>query len=418
MDAIAPLLDTRTVLRFSTAGSVDDGKSTLIGRLLYDAKALCQDQIEQVERSSLRRGLVAPDLSLITDGLIAEREQGITIDVAYRYFATPNRKYIIADTPGHEQYTRNMVTGASTSDLTIVLVDATRGVQVQSRRHAAIASLLGVPHLVVAINKMDRVDWSETRFRTICDELSERLKDLSFARVEFVPVSALTGDNITTNSPNMPWYSGAPLLSILEMSRVTRPADQALRMPVQWVCRPDGAGHHERIYMGRIEAGELAVGDIITISPSGQSARVSDIRIGATHLNRASAPRSVGVTLDRDIDIARGDIFSHAEVAATSQLRAKIAWLDATAQSAGNRYWLKAGAQTARAVVTAVHSRLNIETLAQEPANNLVVNDLGEVSLRLQTPLALDPYRVCRATGSFILIDETTHRTVAGGMVI
>jgi sulfate adenylyltransferase large subunit len=405
------------VLRFATAGSVDDGKSTLIGRLLYDAQGLCEDQLAQVAQSSLRRGLAAPDLSLITDGLIAEREQGITIDVAYRYFATPKRKFIIADTPGHEQYTRNMVTGASTADLVIVLVDATRGVQTQSRRHAAIASLLGVPHLVVAINKMDRVDWSQARFESLKSDFAKVLAGLAFARIDYVPLAALTGDNVTSPSPAMPWYAGAPLLQLLEESRVARPKSGRLRLPVQWVRRPEGTHQHERIYMGRIESGRLAVGDEITLAPSGGRAKVLAIRLGEVLLNEAEAPRSIGVVLDRDIDVARGDIITHEHMPTATSVRAQLAWMDSEALTVGKRYALKAGTRTVRAVVATLHSRFNINTLQHEATPTLAINDIGDIELRLQAPIALDSYREARATGSFILIDETTHRTVGAGMV-
>jgi sulfate adenylyltransferase subunit 1 len=420
VDTITPITPSQAVLRFCTAGSVDDGKSTLIGRLLYDARALCEDQLEQVAQSSERRGLAAPDLSLITDGLMAEREQGITIDVAYRYFATPSRKYIIADTPGHEQYTRNMVTGASTSDLIIVLIDATRGVQTQSRRHAAIGSLLGVPHLVVAINKMDRVDWSRDRFEAIRAEFAGALSGLAFERIDFAPISALTGDNITAPSANMAWHAGPSLLTLLEQSRVQSPTGLPLRLPVQWVCRPEGVAQHERIYMGRIEAGQLEVGDSIVVAPSGARAVVTSIRLGEVQLTRACAPRSVGVTLDRDIDIARGDLITLAPtpVRGKQAVAARIAWFDAEPLAPGKRYTLKAGTRSVRAIAGAVKSRLNVNTWAHEAANTLALNDIGEIDLKLQSPMALDSYAQVRATGSFILIDETTNRTVAAGMVI
>jgi sulfate adenylyltransferase subunit 1 len=406
------------LLRFSTAGSVDDGKSTLIGRLLHDSKGIFEDQLQAVARTSERRGLAGPDLALLTDGLIAEREQGITIDVAYRYFATPKRKFIIADTPGHEQYTRNMVTGASTADLTIVLVDAVRGLQLQSRRHAVIASLLRIPHLIVAINKMDAVGYSEARYTELVQSFQPFIAALGFARSDFIPLAALQGDNVVRASERMPWYGGPALIDLLESSRC--PVHAApLRFPVQWVSLPSVPGAYHRGYMGRIESGSVRVGDAITIAPQGAQAKVRAIVTFDGEREKAAVPDSVTLLLDREIDVSRGDVITSesAPASVVREFNATLAWMDAQALTANSRWLLKAGTQTTRAHVLALTSRLDVVNLAQEPQPPaLALNDIGDVRLKLATPIAIDDYVAARATGGFILIDEATNRTVAAGL--
>jgi bifunctional enzyme CysN/CysC/sulfate adenylyltransferase subunit 1 len=414
------------LLRFNTCGSVDDGKSTLIGRLLYDSKSLMEDQIEALERSADITGGGQINLANLTDGLRAEREQGITIDVAYRYFATPHRKFIIADTPGHVQYTRNMVTGASTANLSIILIDARQGVIEQSRRHAIIASLLRIPHLVVAINKMDLVDWSEERFLEIKDQFEEFLPRLDIKDVKFIPVSALNGDNIVTASEHTPWYPGPTLLGHLETVHIASDWNLAnFRMPVQWVNRPnsptDQALHDFRGLSGQISGGVVRVGQKVMVLPSGFSSTIKQIWTLDGPLEEAFSPQSVTLVLEHDLDISRGDVIVDAEdlPGSSSELHAKICWMNPRPLTPGKQYLLKHTTQTVKAAVTAIEHRINISTLDKEDGiAELAMNDLGEIRLKTAKPLIYDGYATNRLTGSFILIEPGTNATVAAGMLL
>ena len=414
------------LLRFNTCGSVDDGKSTLIGRLLYDSKSLMEDQIEALERSADITGGGQINLANLTDGLRAEREQGITIDVAYRYFATPHRKFIIADTPGHVQYTRNMVTGASTANLSIILIDARQGVIEQSRRHAIIASLLRIPHLVVAINKMDLVGWSEERFLEIKDQFEEFLPRLDIKDVKFIPVSALNGDNIVTASANTPWYPGPTLLGHLETVHIASDWNLSnFRMPVQWVNRPnnptDQALHDFRGLSGQISGGVVRVGQKVMVLPSGFSSTIKQIWTLDGPLEEAFSPQSVTLVLEHDLDISRGDVIVDAEdlPGSSSELHAKICWMNPRPLTPGKQYLLKHTTQTVKAAITAIEHRINISTLDKEDGiTELAMNDLGEVRLKTAKPLIYDGYATNRLTGSFILIEPGTNATVAAGMLL
>ncbi|MGB6744053.1 MAG: sulfate adenylyltransferase subunit CysN [Terracidiphilus sp.] len=411
----------KDLLRFSTAGSVDDGKSTLIGRLLYDTQSVYEDQVKSIEG----KGTTAPgqiDFALLTDGLRAEREQGITIDVAYRYFSTPKRKFIIADTPGHEQYTRNMATGASTADAAIVLIDASKGVLIQSRRHAYIASLLRVRHVLVAVNKMDLIDYDEAAFRAIEADFTAVLDQIAAdtgtpVNALFVPVSALKGDNIVHGSNTMPWYVGPSLLELLESlpsAQETRTAP--FRFPVQRVLRPD---HTFRGFAGQIASGTVRAGDEITVLPSNRSAKVERIVTWDGDLDEAIAPLSVTLVLDRELDISRGDLIVGVEAQATVARSAKAAmvWMDQRPLDLSRRYLLKHTSHTVPVFLSSVDYRTDLTTLARQPAQALEMNDIGAVSLNLLRPIALDIYRENRSTGAFILIDPETNATVAAGMV-
>ena len=415
MIAQAPLL------RLATSGSVDDGKSTLIGRLLFDSKQVLADQLEQVELASQRRGDGYVNLALLTDGLRAEREQGITIDVAYRYFQTARRKFIIADTPGHVQYTRNMVTGASTADLSIVLVDVRAGVVEQSKRHAYIASLLRIPHLVVAVNKMDLVGFDESAFDRIADEFRAFAASLDFAEITFVPVSALDGDNVVDRSGRTPWYAGPSLLEHLETVEVAgdRNLDE-LRLPVQWVIRPQSPDHHDyRGYAGRLSSGLLAPGDEVVVLPSGQQTRIAAVDGPDGALEQAFAPMSVTVRLEDELDVSRGDLIADVDSAPepVRELTADVCWMAGAPLATGGRYALKHTTRTVRAVVDQIASRVDVHTLQSEPAERLELNDIGRVRLRLGAPLTVDSYARNRDNGSFILIDEASGDTVGAGMV-
>jgi sulfate adenylyltransferase large subunit len=409
------------LLRIATAGSVDDGKSTLIGRLLLDAKAVLADQLAHVEEASRRKGADAPDLALLTDGLRAEREQGITIDVAYRYFATPRRRFIVADTPGHVQYTRNMVTGASTADVAIVLVDARKGVIEQTRRHASIASLLRVPHLVVAVNKMDLVDWDEEVFDRIVREFAgvrERLPGV--ADVTFLPLSALHGDNVVQRSGATPWYDGPPLLEHLETVELSaeHAGGGSLRLPVQLVLR-DRATEF-RGYAGQVAGGAVRPGDEVVVLPAGSRTTVASVRMLDDELAEAVAPLSVTVTLTDDVDVGRGDLLAPPDdpPQVTRRLEAELCWMADAPLRPRARLLLKHTTVTVPVVVDALEARLDLETLDAEPGPaELVLNDLGRVRLRTARPLAVDSYRSNRTTGAFILVDEATNDTVAAGMV-
>jgi len=411
------------LLRFSTAGSVDDGKSTLIGRLLYDSKGIFEDQLAAIEKTSRRRGYAQVDLALLTDGLRAEREQGITIDVAYRYFATPRRKFIIADTPGHIQYTRNMVTGASTSDLAIVLIDARNGVLEQSRRHAFIASLLGIPHLVVAVNKMDLVAYSEEVFERIQAEFSGWAAKLDVHDIQFIPISALHGDNVVQRSVSMPWYQGPSLLYHLE--HVYTASDRNLidaRFPVQWVIRPQTDEHHDfRGYAGQIAAGVFKKGDTVVILPSGKKSRIKSISTADGELESAAPPLSVVIQLEDDVDVSRGDMLCrpHNQPTVAQEIEAMVCWMSDTPLKLGSRYWLKHTTRTVRAVVDDLRYRIDVNSLhREEGADQLVLNEIGRVRLRASAPLMADEYRDSRTTGGFILIDEATSDTVGAGMIV
>jgi len=405
------------VLRFLTAGSVDDGKSTLIGRLLYDTKAILADQLAAIERSSQRRGQ-ALDLSLLTDGLVAEREQGITIDVAYRYFATALRKFIIADAPGHEQYTRNMVTAASTAQLAILLVDARHGVVTQTRRHAALAHLLGIPHLVLAVNKMDLVGYSAEVFAGIVGDFLGFAQRSGIADLRFVPISALEGDMVVDRGHRLGWYEGPTLLQILETVDVPQTLSSApFRFPVQYVARPAAA--QPRGYMGRIESGSIGVGDEVKVLPSGWITRVRDLRTLAGSQPIAGLHAPVTLVLAEDLDVSRGDLIVRADdaLAARRHANASVCWLGDEALDPGRRYLLRHTTREVRARVDRIDHRWNVSTQKRESAPAaLAMNDIGEIALSLAQPVFADRYADNRATGSFILIDEASNNTVAAGM--
>jgi sulfate adenylyltransferase large subunit len=411
----------RGLLRFTTAGSVDDGKSTLIGRLLVDSRQVADDQLEQLRAASRRRhGDDDLDLALLTDGLRAEREQGITIDVAYRYFAT-QRRFIIADVPGHREYTRNMVTGASTADLSIVLVDVHRGVVEQSRRHAYISSLLGIPHLVVAVNKMDLVGYDRGAFDAVVAEFEQFSSSLPEADRHFIPLSALKGDNVVFPSQRMPWYQGATLLEHLEQVelRHDHPERVAPRFPVQWIVRPSNGGY--RSYAGQLASGLLRAGEEVMLAPSGRRTRIARIETYEGPLEEAVAPQSISLVLEDDLDVARGDLICRAEDPPTvaSTLDADVCWMSAHPLEAGSRYLIKHTTRTVPAVVEEIIHGVDIHTLRPEPDTaSLELNDIGRVRLRATAPLAFDPYQVNRSTGSFILIDEASNDTAGAGMVV
>ncbi|MGW0431552.1 sulfate adenylyltransferase subunit CysN [Micromonospora sp. NPDC003197] len=423
---IGPVPESQTMdlLRFATAGSVDDGKSTLIGRLLYDTKSLFTDQLAAVEAVSAARGDEYTNLALLTDGLRAEREQGITIDVAYRYFATPRRKFIIADTPGHIQYTRNMVTGASTADLALILVDARKGLVEQSRRHAFLCSLLRVPHLVLCVNKMDLVDWSQEVFERIADEFTAFAAKLDVPDLTVVPISALRGDNIVRRSENMPWYEGPSLLHHLE--RVHIASDRNLvdvRFPVQYVIRPQSTTVTDyRGYAGQVASGVLKPGDEVMVLPSGFTSRIASIDTADGPIEQAFPPMSVTVRLTDEIDISRGDLICrpHNAPAVSQDIEAMICWMDESRPlRVGAKYAIKHTTRSARAVVRGLHYRLDVNSLHRdEAATELTLNEIGRVRLRTTVPLLADEYRRNRTTGGFIVIDESSNRTVGAGMII
>jgi sulfate adenylyltransferase large subunit len=422
---------TLDLLRFTTAGSVDDGKSTLIGRLLYDTKQVFEDQLEHVAQASERRGGEGVlDLALLTDGLRAEREQGITIDVAYRYFATAKRRFIIADCPGHQQYTRNMVTGASTADLSVILLDARKGVLEQSKRHAFISALLGIPHLVVAVNKMDLVDHSQERFEELVAEFggfAQKLHGIGTGTgmgrdIAYIPMSALNGDNVVDRSPTMGWYDGPTLLELLEQVEVAydHPDDRPARFPVQWVIRP-AQGSDYRGYAGQMASGALRVGEEIVVLPAGRRTRIAAIDTYDGELEEAPAPMSVTLRLSEELDISRGETICRAEQAPTvaRELEADVCWMSEQPLRAGGRYLIKHTTRNASAIVDGLRDRVDVHTLerATEPPAELELNDIGRVRLRTGTPLVFDPYQRNRRTGSFILIDEASNETVGAGMI-
>ncbi|QYM78038.1 sulfate adenylyltransferase [Horticoccus luteus] len=415
------------ILRFNTCGSVDDGKSTLIGRLLYDSKSLMEDQIEALERSADITGGGQINLANLTDGLRAEREQGITIDVAYRYFATPRRKFIIADTPGHVQYTRNMVTGASTANLSIVLVDARTGVIEQSRRHSCLASLLRIPHLVVAVNKMDLVGWSEERFREIRDDFEKFLPRLDIKDVKFIPISALNGDNVVSPSPHTPWHVGPPLLGHLETVHIASDWNlSGFRFPVQWVNRPHSPSnprlHDFRGLSGQIAGGVVRRGQKVLVLPAGITTSIKQIWTYDGPVDEAFCPQSVTLVLEHDLDVSRGNMIVGLDdfmPGAGSNLHAKICWMHPRPLQRGKKYLLKHTTNTVQAVVSEIENRIDITTLEPRSAPaELALNDIGEIRLRTAKPLFYDGYATNRLTGSFILIEQGTNATVAAGMLL
>jgi sulfate adenylyltransferase subunit 1 len=419
---VTPAVEQAHLLRVATAGSVDDGKSTLIGRLLYDAKAVLADQLTAVQDASRRRGYPDADLALLVDGLRAEREQGITIDVAYRYFATARRSFVLADTPGHVQYTRNMVTGASTADVAVVLVDARAGLVEQSRRHATIAALLGVGHLVLAVNKMDLVGWSEDVFDGILADFAGLAERRGVRSWSAVPISALLGDNVVDRSANTAWYAGPPLLDLLETLPVPTGADPALgwRFPVQLVARPRTAAHPDyRGYSGRVAAGTVRAGDAVTVLPAGATTTVAGIDTYDGPLDEAAAGRSVVLRLADDLDISRGDVLTGAgdppEV--TREITATMCWLAEEPLTAGSGWRLRQATRDVRAVVTEVTSVLDVTTGESRPAGSLALNDIGTVRLRTAEPLVVDPYVASRRTGGLLLVDELTGASAGAGMV-
>ncbi len=420
---------TLDLLRFTTAGSVDDGKSTLIGRLLYDSKQVFEDQLAQVAQASERRGGEGTlDLALLTDGLRAEREQGITIDVAYRYFATVRRRFIIADCPGHRQYTRNMVTGASTADVAVVLIDARKGVLEQSKRHAFISSLLGIPKLVVAVNKMDLVEYSQERFDEVVAEFEGfapilRRDGRRAGRqyeIKYMPISALNGDNVVAPSQAMDWYGGPPLLELLEQVEVAydHPHERPARFPVQWVIRPNESDY--RGYSGQLASGALRVGDEVMVLPAGARTRIAGIETYDGVMEEAMAPTSLTLLLEDELDVSRGELICHPDEAPTvaRELQADVCWMAEQPLRTGSRYVLKHTSRAATAVVEEIEDVVDVHTLERDaPPQQLELNDIGRVRLRTSTPLAFDPYTSNRRTGSFILIDESSNGTVGAGMI-
>ncbi len=410
------------LLRFLTCGSVDDGKSTLIGRLLLDTRSILADTLHAIERTSRRRGLDTVDLSLLTDGLQAEREQGITIDVAYRYFSTGARKYIIADAPGHEQYTRNMVTAASTANLAVILVDARKGVLTQTRRHSYIAHLVGIPHLVIAVNKMDLVGWSKEVFERIQEDYRDFSGKLAIGDVRFIPISALAGDMVVERGENLPWYNGPTFLQILEGAPAAHTEGaERFRFPVQWVCRPQTLEHHDfRGYAGRVESGEIAVGDDVQVLPSGRTTRVKEIRLGDAVIREAVSEQSVTLVLDDEIDISRGDMLVKPSETprVTKKIEAMVCWLGEAPLSRNRKYVIRHTTRETKAAVGEIAYRVDVNALVQAPSEGLAMNDIGRVSFRLAHPIAADPYVENRAAGAFIVIDETTNDTVGAGMIL
>ncbi|WP_420106146.1 sulfate adenylyltransferase subunit 1 [Herbaspirillum huttiense] len=421
----------RGLLRFITAGSVDDGKSTLIGRLLFDSKGIFADQLDAISRAKHKRTVGdTVDLSLLTDGLEAEREQGITIDVAYRYFATPKRKFIIADTPGHEQYTRNMVTGASTADAVIILVDVSKvklgedgsvELLTQTKRHSTIAHLLQIQHVIVAVNKMDLVDYDQTVYDRIVGAYQQFAQQLGLKDVHAIPLSALAGDNVVEASARMPWYQGPTLITLLESLSVDEDAhEEAFRFPVQLVARHNGHEANDfRGYMGRIEAGKVAKGDKLVVLPSGQSATVKDIQTLDGSLESATAGQSVTILLDEYLDISRGDLLAAEAQPSTilKTINADVCWLSEEPLDLRRKYWLKHTTKQVAARVAKVDTLLDINTQERRPADTLKLNDIARISVNVQQPIAADAYQDIRATGAFILIDEVSHQTVAAGMI-
>jgi sulfate adenylyltransferase subunit 1 len=416
-------IDKNQLLRFTTAGSVDDGKSTLIGRLLYDSKSIFEDQIEAVENSSKKKGHEGVDLAMFTDGLKDEREQGITIDVAYRYFTTPKRKFIIADTPGHIQYTRNMVTGASTANAAIILIDARHGVIEQTKRHTFIASLLQIPHIIVCINKMDLVEYKQETYENIIAQFEEFSSKLMIKDVRFIPISALFGDNVVNRSKNMDWYQGAPLLHELETLHISSDINKIdTRFPVQTVLRPQLEGFIDyRGYAGRLASGIVRKGDEVSVLPSGFTSRIKSIHAGDKEIEEAFAPMSIAVTLEDDIDISRGDMLvkKNNQPEPSQDIEAMICWLNNDAAKPRAKYTLMHTSNEQKALIKEVVYKIDINTYDRNNEDkDLKMNDIGRVKIRTTKPLMKDDYRENRITGSIILIDESTNETVAAGMII
>jgi sulfate adenylyltransferase subunit 1 len=416
-------IDNNQLLRFTTAGSVDDGKSTLIGRLLYDSKAIFEDQLEAVTTTSKRKGHKGIDLALFTDGLRDEREQGITIDVAYRYFTTPKRKFIIADTPGHIQYTRNMVTGASTANVAIILIDARHGVLEQTKRHAFIASLLQIPHVIVCINKMDLVDYSEEIYNKINIQFEEFSSKLYAKDIRFIPISALDGDNVVNRSKHMDWYQGAPLLNTLENLHISSDINKIdARFPVQTVLRPQRDGFMDyRGYAGRVASGIFRPGDKVTVMPSGFTATIKSIDTYEGSLKEAYAPMSVSITLENDIDVSRGDMIVKTanQPKAVQEFDTMLCWLNNNSASPKVKYTILHTSNEQKAMIKDVMYKIDINTYRREEDDkNLNMNDIARVKIRTTRPLMVDEYRDNRVTGSFVLIDDTTYETVAAGMIL
>lgn len=417
-----------SLLRFMTCGSVDDGKSTLIGRLLFDTKTILADTLTQISNTSKKRGMEAVDLSLLTDGLQAEREQGITIDVAYRYFSTGTRKYIIADAPGHEQYTRNMVTAASTANLAIILIDARKGVLTQTRRHSYLAHLVGIPHIVVAVNKMDLVNYDQATYDKIRADYMAFAKEIGLADardIRFIPMSALNGDMLVDRLDNMPWYAGETLLEILEQAPAahTEQSEQ-FRFPVQFVCRPHASDdpelHDFRGFMGRIESGEISVGDAVTVLPNGYQSKVKAIQLGDTQLQTAQTEQSVTLLLEDEIDTSRGDMIVKSGEAPepVKQIEAFVCWLSETPLSPARTYIVRHTTRESKAKIGAIQYRVDVNTLEQQVVTDLKMNDIARLTFKLAQPLMVDSYKTNRATGAFIIIDESTNNTVGAGMIV
>ena len=417
------------LLRFLTCGSVDDGKSTLIGRLLFDTKTILADTLNAIEKASQKRGLGAVDLSLLTDGLQAEREQGITIDVAYRYFSTGTRKYIIADAPGHEQYTRNMVTAASTANLAIILIDARKGVLTQTRRHSKLASLVGIPHLVVAINKMDLVDYSQETYEKIKADYLEFAAKVGIDDVRFIPLSALNGDMIVERGDSLNWYEGPTLMEILEAvpaahSEESTQLREKFRFPVQFVCRPQDSAnpelHDYRGFMGRVESGSIKVGDKVTVLPNGLESTVKAVQIGGVDISEGVTEQSVTLLLADEIDCSRGDMIvkTSEAPAAVKEITATVCWLAETPLDRARTYLIRHTTRDSKAKLTAIDHRLDVNTLERVPAEKLAMNDIAQVRFKLAQALFVDPYEENRGTGAFIVIDESNNNTVGAGMIL
>jgi len=415
--------NTSDLLRFTTAGSVDDGKSTLIGRLLYDSKTIFEDQLEMVQQASSRKGLDHIDLSLLTDGLRSEREQGITIDVAYRYFATPKRKFIIADTPGHIQYTRNMVTGASTANLALILIDARKGVIEQTSRHSFIASLLRIPHLIVCVNKMDLVDYDQAVYDEIVSDYKAFASKLDVQDIQFVPISALHGDNVVNRSKKMDWYQGSTLLNLLETVHISSDHNHIdCRMPVQYVIRPHSDEFHDyRGYAGRIAGGVFKPGDNVVVLPSGFQSKIKSIDTFDGKVAEAFAPMSVSITLEDDIDVSRGDMIARPnnQPTVSQEVDLMLCWLDNSPLNTRSKYILRHTSNEVRAMVKDIRYKVDVNTLHRNEEDlEVKMNDIARVKLRLAKPIYSDSYAKNRITGSVILIDEATNNTVASGMII
>ncbi len=422
-----------SLLRFMTCGSVDDGKSTLIGRLLFDTKTILADTLTQITKTSKKRGMEAVDLSLLTDGLQAEREQGITIDVAYRYFSTGTRKYIIADAPGHEQYTRNMVTAASTANLAIILIDARKGVLTQTRRHSYLAHLVGIQHILVAVNKMDLMNYNENTYNEICADYLTFANEIGLAQsrsgankdIRFIPMSALNGDMLVDRLENMPWYKGETLLEMLEKAPAAHTEqNEEFRFPVQFVCRPHASAdadlHDFRGFMGRIESGDIAVGDSVTVLPNGYQSKVKAIQIGDAQLLNAQTEQSVTLLLEDEIDTSRGDMIvkTGSKIEPVKQIEAFVCWLSETPMSPARTYIIRHTTRESKAKIGTIAYKVDVNTMQQQATVDLKMNDIARVSFKLAQPLMLDSYTQNRAIGAFIVIDESTNNTVGAGMIV